>query len=378
MSKSKKNKKSKDEVAQVEVPPVQKILNELTPEQERFIVRLASEGVDIMKITREVFNNNSLNGRTAEGKAVRAILLKNGIDDYRQTIYVPQNGEIELTEEDKNLIMRTYKSERSALTMAKMLWPDRNIVQAQKEVLVIQEFVRSVDKKGFSVNYNHDTYNPPLGFKNTLRLVNVQSNLDLEDDKLSSSQKRGIEKLMLYLKSPRYLMMIRQYVVEAERDLFEAEFVRCTWDKPDLTQDELNLFINLCQEYINQFRINETQNRLQNQLNSIVDNNDDSKKIQLSLVEALKDQADQHHKQQDRQRKLSEQLNGLRKDRIDKKTGGNKSLASLIEAFQEEENRKEFARLTQIYEKELTEEVKRLGGLEDFQARIFGVQESDF
>ena len=33
--------------------------------------------------------------------------------------------------------------------------------------------------------------------------------------------------------------------------LFEHEFVRLTWDKPDLTADEINLYLNVCKEVIN-------------------------------------------------------------------------------------------------------------------------------
>ena len=37
-----------------------------------------------------------------------------------------------------------------------------------------------------------------------------------------------------------------------DQELFEAEFIRATWDKPDLSADEVNLYVNVCVDYINQ------------------------------------------------------------------------------------------------------------------------------
>ena len=41
----------------------------------------------------------------------------------------------------------------------------------------------------------------------------------------------------------RFLHQIGTYNIETDRELFESSFVRYTWDKPDLTQEEVDQYI---------------------------------------------------------------------------------------------------------------------------------------
>ena len=83
----------------------------------------------------------------------------------------------------------------------------------------------------------------------------------------NTKQKKMCEKLLFYLKSPRFVHFINQYSTIADRDLFESEFVRTVWDKPDLTNDELNLYITVCTNYVRQKHIQQRIDRLNNMLN---------------------------------------------------------------------------------------------------------------
>ena len=57
-----------------------------------------------------------------------------------------------------------------------------------------------------------------------------------------------MEKLLTYLSSPRFVGNYDSYNSSIDKELFEAEFVRSVWDKPDLTIDEINLYINVCMD----------------------------------------------------------------------------------------------------------------------------------
>ena len=48
-----------------------------------------------------------------------------------------------------------------------------------------------------------------------------------------------------FLGAPRFIQVINTYSGSEDRRLFEAEFIRSVWDKPDLTSEELNLYINV-------------------------------------------------------------------------------------------------------------------------------------
>jgi hypothetical protein len=59
-----------------------------------------------------------------------------------------------------------------------------------------------------------------------------------------------------------------------DRVLFEEEFIRLTWDKPDLSADELNLYMNVCKEIINLEVIGKHLNKLNEQFDEIEDQQD--------------------------------------------------------------------------------------------------------
>lgn len=120
-----------------------------------------------------------------------------------------------------------------------------------RKVILIQEYVAIFDPLAFREKFEEEgDYSPPGTFKKCLKLISEATNQDLDEEKVSNIQRRNTEKILTYLKSPRFLMTIRCYSLQEEKKLFEHEFVRTTWDKPDLTADEINLCINLCQEYI--------------------------------------------------------------------------------------------------------------------------------
>ena len=60
----------------------------------------------------------------------------------------------------------------------------------------------------------------------------------------------NVESCIRFLGAPRFIQVINTYTSGSDRKLFEAEFIRTVWNKPDLTSDELNLYINVCMDYI--------------------------------------------------------------------------------------------------------------------------------
>ncbi len=56
--------------------------------------------------------------------------------------------------------------------------------------------------------------------------------------------------------------MINSYITRQNRDLFESDYIRNTWDKPDLTSDELNLYVNVCMDYVNIKEIEQQKQKL--------------------------------------------------------------------------------------------------------------------
>ena len=100
-----------------------------------------------------------------------------------------------------------------------------------------------------------------------------------------------------------------------DRLLFEAEFIRATWDKPDLTADEINLYINVCVDYINLKNISGHIEKLNRMFNEA----DEQQDMTVRLAELLKTKSEEYNQCEKRMESLINRLNGDR-------AGGQKEL----------------------------------------------------
>ena len=75
---------------------------ELTKDQKRFINENALQIKDLNKLTRECFNDDSLDGRTKQGRAVRKYLIENSINF--KTTATCRTEDIVFTEQQKEFI----------------------------------------------------------------------------------------------------------------------------------------------------------------------------------------------------------------------------------------------------------------------------------
>ena len=181
------------------------------------------------------------------------------------------------------------------------------------------------------------------------------------------------EKLLFYLKSPRFVHFINQYSTIADRDLFESEFVRTVWDKPDLTNDELNLYITVCTNYVRQKHIQQRIDRLNNMLNDT----DNERDITLRLTELIKATSEELNQCEKRIESLTKDLNGSRQARLKARGEQNGSIAALVEAFQEKEERDRMIMMAEMQNKLIEEEADRLESMDDYKARILGISKKE-
>ena len=83
-----------------------------------------------------------------------------------------------------------------------------------------------------------------------IKMVNEYSHQELDLKKLKRYEKECLDTTKKYLSSPRFVQLMNNYNCE-DSNLFQAEYIRAVWDKPDLTADEINLYINVCVDYVN-------------------------------------------------------------------------------------------------------------------------------
>ena len=166
---------------------------------------------------------------------------------------------------------------------------------------------------------------------------------------------------------------MNNYLDKSDRDLFEQEFVRLTWDKPDLTADEINLYLNVCKEIINL----EVVSKHLNKLNDMFDVADDQTEMSVRLAEIIKAKSSEYHQCEGRIENLTKKLQGDRSTRMQHKQKDNASILSIVQLFQEKEERDNMVRMAEMQKLTAKKEAERLEGMAEWKARVLGISQDD-
>lgn len=345
----------------------------LTNEQEGFLRENSSKILDLIELTRKCFDDDSLDGRSKEGRSVRKFLSENGIT-YKTTRRKPAK-KIEFTEQQKEFIMGQAEDGLSSLEIAKLIFPEKDVrplSNEQRQVLThIQEtnpdFLPSQD--GGAVN----DYSSPKSSSRIVKKINDSTGIGLDDSKLNRQKQICVNKLGINLSNSRFLKIINNYLNKQDRELFEQEFVRLTWDKPDLTADELNLYLNVCKEVINL----EVVSAHLNKLNEMFDVADDQTEMTVRLAEIIKAKSQEYHQCETRIENLTKKLQGDRAERMKKNQKDHASFLAIVQMFQEEEERQTMIKMAEMQKKIIKEEAERLEGMAEWKARVLGISKDD-
>ena len=346
---------------------------DLTDEQKEYIKNNVAKVANLNELTQKCFSDDDLDGRTKEGRAVRKYLIENNID-YKTTRRKPQD-KIELNDSQKQFIMQQAQEGMSSLEIAKLIFPEKRVKplsNEQRTVLahineVNPDFVPSQDSAAVT------DYVPPKSQSRVVKKINDSTGLGLDDSKLNRQKQICIEKLQINLSNSRFLKIINNYLNKQDRELFEQEFIRLSWDKPDLTADEINLYLNVCKEVINL----EVVSAHLNKLNEMFDVADDQTEMTVRLAEIIKAKSQEYHQCETRIENLTKKLQGDRAERMKKNQKDNASFLAIVQMFQEEEERKNMVRMAEMQKKLIKEEAERMEGMAEWKARILGISQDD-
>ena len=224
---------------------------ELSEEQKKYIDENASKIKNLIDLTKKCFDNQELDGRSKEGRAVRKYLVENAIE-YKTT-GTSSTEEIEFTEQQKEFILQQAQEGLSSLEIAKLIFPDRRVKSLSNEQRTVLGYIREVNPDFLPSQDSGalNSYVSPKSSSRIIKKINDATGLGLEELKINRQKQICVEKLGINLNNSRFLKIINNYLNLEDRTLFEHEFVRLTWDKPDLTADEINLYLNVCKEVIN-------------------------------------------------------------------------------------------------------------------------------
>ena len=345
----------------------------LTEEQQQFISENCERVSDLTELTRATFGRDNLDGRTKEGRAVRAYLVEMGIDYETKHVYPKED--IDLTQEQKEFAINSVGEGLDCTQIAALIFSDRQVKRLSKEFWAVHNFLEEnvPDSIHASENAISKKWSPPKALSKIIKKINDYCSTSIDEKKLAIIERKGIEALSGFLSSPRLVQVINNYDGLEDRILFEAEFVRATWDKPDLTSDEINLYINVCMDYIHLKNIQNATNKL----NRMFDDAEEQQDLTVRLAEILKTKSEEYNQCEKRMESLIQKLQGDRSKRIASKQRQNASILALVQLFQEEEERTLMIKMAEMQKKLAKKEADKLESMPDWKARVLGISKED-
>jgi hypothetical protein len=370
----------------------------LSKEQEDIIRSAFAEGAspNLSDLTRAVFNNESIDGRSKEGRAIKEYIAEFQIGKVKVNV-IKKMEPFPLSEEQKQKIKDEYKKDGfTTLIFTRNLLGDENISALHLEHRAVSDYVKFLqdqdDKKSLrisdsgefeSINYEPSSnfkrgeapteqYRPPATITHAIARINKYLNYGWKEDTLKRAQLKWVESLFSYLKIFRFLYQINNYSRQEDRELFEDAFIRYTHDKDDLTQEELDQFITLSNEVVIAADIQRRIEYLRISLDDMASESD-GRKISMSLNEAINNAQTEYNQCISRQDKLYKSLTVNRSKRIEEKRNENASILNLVYAWKQEENRERMIALAERQREALKEEVQKLSSVDEFKAIIRGI-----
>ena len=346
---------------------------DLSEQQKQFLRENAAKITSLIDLTRQCFEDDKLDGRSKEGRAVRKFLVENSINF--KTTATSRTEDIELTQQQKDFILEQAESGLSSLEIAKIIFPEKNVKSLSNEQRTVLAFIRDVNpdiipcQDGAALS----SYISPKSPSRIIKKINDATGLNLDEAKLNRQKQVCVERLGINLNNSRFLKIINNYLNQEDRNLFEHEFIRLTWDKPDLTADEINLYLNVCKEVINL----EVVSSHLNKLNDMFDIADDQTEMSVRLAEIIKAKSGEYHQCESRIENLTKKLQGDRAERMKKNQKENASFLSIVQSFQEEEERKTMIRIAEMQKESIKKEAERLEGMAEWKARVLGISQED-
>jgi hypothetical protein len=261
--------------------------------------------------------------------------------------------------------------------MAKILFKNDILTNLSQETRSVLEFIKTIPTNiKFNDNENITTegYKPPKSEERMLAKINRYILDGIDKNKISHKQKRDIFALIGYMNTYRFIHQINLYDSEDDRDLFESSFVRYTYDKGDLTQEEVDQYIVLCTEVVISSNIQQTINVLQNQIDLSIEGDG---KIPMALVEASNTARKEYNDCVNRQQKLLNELKVKRSDRLSKQVKETASILNLVEMWKEEESRAKLLKMAELRKKSLSDEIERFSSMDEVKCKILGISKDE-
>jgi hypothetical protein len=353
----------------------------LTEEQQLKLLKEWNERPDnppsLAELVKLAFDRDDLDGRSKEGKAVKTFLASRQIKPRKSHEYEAK-GLIDLNLEQKEYISNNCAT-MTGLEIAKILFKNESLTNLSQETRSILEYMKTIP---MNIKYNNseneniptDEYRPPKSEERMIAKINKYILDGIDKNKLTHKHKKEINSLIGYMNTYRFSHQINLYDDEKDRELFESSFVRYTYDKSDLTQEEVDQYIVLSTEVVISSNIQQTINVLQNQIDMAIQ---EDGKIPMTLVEASNTARKEYNDCVNRQQKLLNDLKVKRSERLSKQVKETASIINLVQMWKEEESRAKLLKMAEMRKQVIEKEIDRLSTMDEIKSKILGISKDE-
>ena len=359
---------------------------ELTEDQQLAILEKwnsTKEGAPHLKELIElVFTDipaDKKDGRSKYGRCVRKFLSGKSLEARVSHRYYPKE-KIQLTDDQKEFISNNCSAMRP-MEMVRLIFDDNKISALDLRYKVVVDYIGTLPNQVKYSDSNEDVpaeggYAPPKSESRAVVRVNKYVYNGIDKEKITPKLKRNMSTLIAYMHTFRFLHQISTYGIETDRELFESSFVRYTWDKSDLSQEEVDQYIVLAAEVVIASNIQRRVERLQTLLDQNAEDTE-GRRMAMSLVEAINTAQTEYNQCVNRQTKLLNELKEKRSQRLSKVLQESASILNLVELWKDEESRHKMIKIAEIRKKNISSEIERLSTMEDIKSRIMGISEEE-
>jgi hypothetical protein len=335
------------------------------------------EPPSLMELTELCFGKG-VDGRSKEGRAIKDFLASRNLRARASDEYQAK-GLLNLTKDQEEFIDNNL-SNMKAMEIARVMYKNDQLTNLSQETRTVAEYIktnsRGIDPYERPENVPTGEYKPPKTIPVMIARVNKYVLNGINKEKLTPKIKKDLKSLIAYLHTFRFNHQINSLSENSDRELFESSFVRYTFDKGDLTQEEVDQYIVLATEVVIAANIQARIEHLQGLLDESADDTE-GRRIAMSLVEAISSRQTEYNQSVNRQQKLLGDLKVKRSERMKQMSEASASVINLVEMWKEEESRKQMIQLAELRKDVLSEEINKLSDMDEIKSRIMGISEDE-
>ncbi len=366
------------------VEKIEEVILPLTEPQKSAILKIWNDSPEnkppsVKDITDKVFWVG-LDARSKQARMVREYLATLGMK-LKPIVPYDKMEKIVLTPEQKEFIGKNCPV-MTTVEMARILFEKPKLTNLDLESRAVVDYFKTLPKEvqfAAGDDVPEGNYRSPKSEEHCIARINKYVPGAIPKDEYVKNNKLQIyvQTTIKFLHKHRFILMMNNFISERDRTLFESSFVSYVWDKPDLTAEELDAYLNLSADVVNYTRMQaDLDNLAVIRDQSLSDS--ENKKLSMSIVESIGKMYGEMDSNLKRQEKTRESLQGKRKDRMEGKIRESASVIQLVEAWREKEKRDRLIKLGELRKKVVKDEIDRIDNLDIIKAEIFGLNKESY